>query len=139
MASGAPGTTVTKMGEGYPSGVPAPDAGSDVGLGAGSDVGLGARLESARALLATVVSELDPDCLTGAGAAALYGSFAGLERLSMAGKTLVARRVEASGVWRDTGHRDAATMLAQVEGVSTGQARTTLAAGRRLEALPGTE
>jgi hypothetical protein len=108
-------------------------------MGIGSDAGLGARLESARALLAAVVSELDPDCLSGAGAAELYGSFASLERLSMAGKTLVARRVEASGVWRDTGHRDAATMLAQVEGVSTGQARTTLATGRRLEALPGTE
>jgi hypothetical protein len=132
---------VTKMGEGCPGGagrpggVSSPDAGSDVG----ADVGLGARLESARALLAAVVSELDPDCLTGAGAAELYGSFASLERLSMAGKTLVARRVEASGVWRDTGHRDAATMLAQVEGVSTGQARTTLATGRRLQALPGTE
>jgi hypothetical protein len=148
MASGAPGTTVTKMGEGCPGGAgrPVGTSSPDVGLGAvgvgssvESGVGLGARLESARALLAAVVSELDPDCLTGAGAAELYGSFAGLERLSMAGKTLVARRVEASGVWRDTGHRDAATMLAQVEGVSTGQARTTLAAGRRLEALPGTE
>ena len=110
-----------------------------VGRMAGSDAGLGARLASAHALLAAVVNELDPDCLTGDGAAELYGSFAGLERLSMAGKTLVARRVEASGVWRDTGHRDAATMLAEVEGVSPGQARTTLAAGRRLEALPGTE
>ncbi len=141
------------MGEGRPDGAGRPggvsssgagvgvgvDAGSGVGMDAGVDAGLGARLESTRVLLAAVVDELDPDCLSGAGAAELYGSFAGLERLSMAGKTLVARRVEASGVWRDGGHRDAATMLAEVEGVSTGQARTTLAAGRRLEALPGTE
>ncbi|HUD17982.1 MAG TPA: HNH endonuclease signature motif containing protein [Acidimicrobiales bacterium] len=101
--------------------------------------GLGARLESVRTLLAVVVGELDPGCLTGAGAAELYRCFAGLERLSMAGKTVLAPRVEASGVWRDAGHRDAATMLAQLEGVSTGQARTTLVAGRRLESLPGTE
>ena len=133
--AGRPGG-VSSSGAGVGVGV---DAGSGVGMDAGVDAGLGARLESTRVLLAAVVDELDPDCLSGAGAAELYGSFAGLERLSMAGKTLVARRVEASGVWRDGGHRDAATMLAEVEGVSTGQARTTLAAGRRLEALPGTE
>jgi hypothetical protein len=102
------------------------------------DAGLGVRLESARGLLAVVVGEVDPDCLDGAGAAGLYAAFAALERLAVAGKTLVAPRIEASGVWREGGHANAATMLAEVEGVSPGQARHTLVMGHRLEELPGT-
>ncbi len=131
---------MTKTGEEGPDLVGGPGVVSaDGGGGPGSDAGLGARLESIRALLAAVVRELDPDCLAGSDAAELYGCLAGLERLSMAGKTVLAPRVEASGVWRVGGHRDAATMLADLEGVTTGQARTTLVAGRRLQSLPGTE
>jgi hypothetical protein len=104
-----------------------------------TDTGLGARLEAASAVLAAVVSELDPGCLTGGDATVLYESFAGFERLAMAGKTLLAPRIEASGVWRDTGHRNAAAMLASLEGVSPGQAKNTLTNGHRLDQLPGTE
>jgi hypothetical protein len=86
-----------------------------------------------------VVSGLDPDRLCGGDAASLYSCFAGLERLSVAGKTLVARRIEASAVFRDGGHRDAASLLASLEGVSQGEARRTLANGRRLGELPSTE
>ena len=57
----------------------------------------------------------------------------------MAGKTLLAPRIESSLVWRETGHRNAAVLLADLEGVSTGQAGATLSLGRRLEALPGTQ
>jgi hypothetical protein len=85
------------------------------------------------------VSELDPDRLSGADATSIYGSLAGAERLVLAGKALLAPRIEASGVWRDSGHRDAASLLASVEGVSAGQARRTLAVGQRLGELPGTE
>ena len=42
-------------------------------------------------------------------------------------------------MWRAQGHRTAAVMLAALEGVATGQAQNTLANGRRLEQLPGTE
>jgi hypothetical protein len=101
--------------------------------------GLGARLDQAVSLLSTLVSELDPDRLSGADATSLYGSLAGAERLVLAGKALLAPRIEASGVWRDSGHRDAASLLASVEGVSAGQARRTLAVGQRLGELPGTE
>ena len=144
MASGASGTTMTKRGGEGPDRAGGPGVGAADGrVGGGPDVsagaGVGARMESVRAQLAAVVSELDPDCVTGAGAAELYGSFAGLERLAMAGKTVLAPRIEASGVWREAGYRDAATMLGHLEGVSTGQARTTLVTGRRLELLPGTE
>jgi len=103
------------------------------------DTGLRARLDAALDVLAAVVSELDPGCLTGGDATVLYESFAGFERLSMAGKTLLAPRIEASGIWREGGHRSAAVMLASLEGVSPGQAKNTLTNGRRLDQLPGTE
>ena len=57
----------------------------------------------------------------------------------MAGKTLLAPRIDESGFWRDGGHRSPAAMLADLEGVPTGQARTTLDVGHRLAELPGTE
>jgi hypothetical protein len=106
---------------------------------ASPDAGLRARLEAACGVLAAVVSELDPGCLTGGDATVLYACFAGFERLSIAGKTLLAPRIEASGVWRETGHSNAATMLASLEGVSAGQAKHTLTIGHRLGQLPGTE
>jgi hypothetical protein len=90
-------------------------------------------------VLSAVVAELDPDCVDGRDAADLYGSFAGMERLAVAGKTLLAPRIESSLVWRETGHRNAAVLLADLEGVSPGQAGATLTLGRRLEALPGTQ
>ncbi len=40
-------------------------------------------------------------------------------------------------MWREDGHRDAAVMLAALEGVSTGQAQATLANGQRLAPAPG--
>ncbi len=110
-----------------------PSGGAD-----GAD-GLGARLDAATALVGSVVSELEPDRLTGAGATGLYRSLVDLERLVVAGKTLLAPRIEASGIWREDGYRSAAVMLAALEGVSTGQAHTTLANGQRLARLPATE
>ncbi len=65
--------------------------------------------------------------------------YAEVERLSMAAKTLLAPRIDDSGVWRDGGHRSPAVMLAELEGVPVGQARNTLEVGRRLPELPGTE
>ena len=102
-------------------------------------VGLAAHMEGLRGALAALVSELDPDCLTGRDAARLYRSFAALEHLSVAGKTLLAPRIDTSGFWREDGHRDAPSLLATLEGVSAGQARKTLVNGRRLDELPATE
>src|SRR5581483_9583565 len=106
---------------------------------AAGQVGLGARVEKAVGLLASVVDELDPDRLTGTDATTLYGSLAGAERLAQAGKALLGPRIELSGTWKESGHRDAASLLAEVEGVSPGEARRTLELGRRLPSLPGTE
>jgi len=77
--------------------------------------------------------------LTGTDATHLYELFAGIERLSTAGRMLLAPRIEESGIWRDGGHRTPAVMLAELEGVPTGQARRTLEVGQRLTQLPGTE
>jgi hypothetical protein len=86
-----------------------------------------------------ILAELDPDRLTGEDASALYAQFAGLERIAVGAKTLLAPRVENSGVWKEGGHKDAAGHLAALEGVSPGQARGTLVNGRRLGELPATE
>ncbi len=99
---------------------------------------LGDRIDETAAVLSSVLADLDPGCITGHDAIRLYRSFAELERLSMAGKTLLAPRIEASGAWREDGHRTAAVMLASLEGVSTGQARNTLEVGQRLHQLPDT-
>ncbi len=99
----------------------------------------GPPVRQASELLAGVVARLDPGRLTGADAARLYELFAGIERLSTAGRMLLAPRIDESGVWRDTGHRTPAVMLAELEGVPTGQARNTLEVGQRLAQLPGTE
>ena len=104
-----------------------------------SGPGIGGRVKQATGLLAGVLAMLDPARLTGPDAADLYRMFASVERLSMAGKTLLAPRIDESGVWRDGGHRSPAVMLAELEGVPTGQARNTLEVGRRLPELPGTE
>lgn len=99
----------------------------------------GPRLEEAIFGLSSLLSDLDPDRLTGGDAASLYESFARAERLAVAGKTLLARRIESSGVWKEGGHRNCAVLLADLEGVSPGTTGATLSLGRRLEELPGTE
>ena len=107
--------------------------------GSGAGAGLGRRLEAATSVLAALVAELEPGCLSGADAKGLYGAFVFAERLCVAGKTLLAPRIDASGIWRDDGHRNAASLLASVEGISPGQARSTLELGHHLDALPDTE
>jgi Domain of unknown function (DUF222)/HNH endonuclease len=105
----------------------------------GRGPGLSSRLRRTVSLLSSVVSELDPDRLTGPDATTLYGSLAEVERLVVAGKALLSPRIDSSGVWKEGGHRDAASMLAELEGVSPGQAKRTLEVGQRLASLPGTE
>ncbi|MGD0394465.1 MAG: hypothetical protein ABSC41_17705, partial [Acidimicrobiales bacterium] len=93
-AGGAAGAGAAGAGA---AGAGAPD-GLDSSGGLNGSEGLGARLEVARAALASVVSDLDPARLTGADATGVYESLVGLERLTMAGRTLLAPRIEASGV-----------------------------------------
>jgi hypothetical protein len=101
--------------------------------------GLGAPIAEAIELLSGLVETLDPNCLTGADAVKLYQMTTPVDRLSMAIKTLLAPRIDETGIWRDGGHRTSAVMLAEIEGVPVGQARNTLDVGRRLADLPETE
>ena len=102
-------------------------------------IGVGAPVTRSIELLSGLVTTLDPARLTGPDAAELYRMCAAVERLTMAAKTLLAPRIDESGIWRDSGHRSPAAMLAELEGVPVGRARNTLEVGHRLPELPGTE
>ncbi|MGA3147971.1 MAG: hypothetical protein ABSF33_10890, partial [Acidimicrobiales bacterium] len=97
VAAGAAEPGVRAAGAGGVGG--AADTGPSPSGGA-PQAGLGARLAAARSGLASVVADLDPARLTGADAIGLYESLVAVERLVVAGKTLLAPRIEASGVWR---------------------------------------
>jgi hypothetical protein len=102
-------------------------------------LGLAARMSSLADGLGSLVADLDPGLLVGSDAASLYGAFCRLERLVVAGKTLLAPRIAASGHWEAEGHRSPAGLLAELEGGSAGQAKRTLQTGQRLTQLPSTE
>jgi hypothetical protein len=89
--------------------------------------------------MASFLAALDPNTLLGADATALYAALVRLERLVGAAKVLLAPRIATSGHWESEGHRSPASLLADLEGVSPGQAKRTLATGRRLAELPSTE
>jgi len=89
--------------------------------------------------LGSLLADLDPDTLLGADAVSLYADFARMERLVVAAKTLLAPRIATSGHWEAEGHRSPASLLADLEGGSAGQARRTLETGQRLASLPSIE
>jgi hypothetical protein len=62
-----------------------------------------------------------------------------MERLVMAGKTLLAARIANSSHWEIAGYRSAASLLADIEGVSAGQAKGALETGQHLTSLPSME
>jgi len=113
--------------------------GASTGGASTAPLGLSARVSSLADALGSLVADLDPELLVGRDAAALYGDFARLERLVVAGKTLLAPRIAVSGHWEVEGHRSPASLLATLEGGTAGQARRTLETGQRLSSLPSTE
>jgi hypothetical protein len=141
-ASGAPPANSSAAASGAPpsgsSGAVAPGA-TLAGSSDGPGPGLSARMSSLAAALGSLVADLDPGLLVGADACALYADFALLERLVVAGKTLLAPRIATSGHWEAEGHRSPVSLLATLEGVSAGQARRTLETGQRVAQLPSTE
>ena len=82
--------------------------------------------------LRRVLHDLDPACIDARDAVALLDTFAEGERLCAAAKTLLARRVDESGIWKHEGYRSAAELVAAVSGTSVGQARQVVETGRRL-------
>ena len=81
---------------------------------------------------------MDPECLSGADAQSLYASVVEVLRLATAAKLSLATRIESSNIWRESGHRNAASLIAETEGVGVGQARSTLETGKALAEAPKT-
>jgi hypothetical protein len=97
-----------------------------------------AALENARREVARHLAGADPDRVTSADAAALVTAFAEIERLGASGKLLFARRAAQSTVWRDEGHRSAASWMAQKAGTGIAEALGALETSAALESLPET-
>ena len=98
-------------------------------------------LDELQATVATqraVLSALEPGCLSGSDALRLLEVFTAIERLGAAGRTLVAKRVEESNVWRQSGDRSAAHFIAKQTGTSVGRTQAALETAERLAQLPAT-
>jgi Domain of unknown function (DUF222)/HNH endonuclease len=82
---------------------------------------------------------LDPVTLDGRRAVVLFNDAARAERLCAAIRSRLARRVEDTKVWRETGHRSAAHWVAEATGETVGAASRTLETARALDELPETD
>ena len=89
--------------------------------------------------LESVASGLEPRCLDGRDAAALVELAARGERICASIKSLAARRVDETKVWRDDGHRSAGHWLAEKSGETIGAATRALDTVRALDDLPETD
>src|SRR5579884_795161 len=82
--------------------------------------------------LEQLVRRLDQDRMTGRQAAQLGERLAKMERLCSAAKATCARRVADTKVFRDRGHRSAASWLAEASGESVGVATQLLDTATRI-------
>ena len=89
--------------------------------------------------LKEVARDLDPLCVDGHGATALFDVVTEGERVCAAMKALLARRIDETKVWREDGHRDAAHWVADATGETVGAAARTLETARALDQLPDTD
>jgi hypothetical protein len=92
------------------------------------------RLEALRDL----VGRLEPEAVALPEAPAMWQAFDGIERLAASAKTLLAARVDESGIWQRAGDRSAPEYLARKSGSALGAARTSLETSKRVRALPQT-
>jgi Domain of unknown function (DUF222) len=96
-------------------------------------------VRSAVDALKATARALDPLCVDGPEATALFELVSEGERVCAAMKALMARRVAETGVWRKDGHRSAAHWVADATGATVGAAARTLETARALDQLPETE
>ncbi len=89
--------------------------------------------------LEQISHELIPRTLQAQRAVELFNDAARAERLCAAIKSRLARRVEETKVWRESGHRSAAHWVAEATGATVGAAARTLETARALEQLPETD
>ena len=94
------------------------------------------KLRDAIDVVRDLVSSSEMDRMAADDAAALVESFAELERLAVAGRTLAGRRIERSRIWSDEGYRTPARWMAAKAQTTVAAAITTIETGRRLEELP---
>ena len=88
--------------------------------------------------VAAYLAQLEPERITSAQAAELFGLFAELTRLGSAGQVLLTPRVAQSDAWKREGHRSAASWVAKATGTGLGDAVATVETAERLQALPET-
>ena len=81
---------------------------------------------------------MDVDALGAREAAELVDTFAEIERLATAGRTMAGRAIEKSHLWWQQGYRTPAQWMASRAQTTVGAAIATLETGRRLESLPAT-
>ncbi|HEV3486244.1 MAG TPA: DUF222 domain-containing protein, partial [Vicinamibacterales bacterium] len=96
-------------------------------------------LREIRAWLKEIVRDLEPERLTGKGAARLVAEFAAIKNIAAAGETLCAGRVADSGAWQSSGEKTAAHWMAKTTGTSVGSAVAALETAARLPELPATD
>jgi hypothetical protein len=89
--------------------------------------------------LKATARDLDPLCIDGPDAAALFEIASEGERVCAAMKALMARRVDETGIWRKGGHRSAVHWVAEATGSTVGAAARTLETARALEHLSDTD
>jgi Domain of unknown function (DUF222) len=97
------------------------------------------RVRSAVDDLKATARALDPLCVDGGDAAALFEIVSEGERVCAAMKALMARRVDETGAWRKGGYRSAAHWVAEATGETVGAAARSLETARALDALPETD
>ena len=97
------------------------------------------KIRSAVDALKATARALDPACIDGHDAAALFDAVSEGERVCGAMKALLARRIEETKVWRESGHRSAAHWIADATGETVGAAGRTLATAQALDVLPETD
>ncbi len=97
------------------------------------------KLCSAITTLERCARELQVECVEGRDAAALVDIVGRGERVCGAMKTLLARRVAETGVWRADGSRTAAVWLSEQTGTTVSAAHQALETARALGELPATE
>jgi Domain of unknown function (DUF222) len=90
------------------------------------------------ATMRDLVGRLEPDLVPLPEAPAMWQAFDAVERLAASAKTLLATRVDESGVWQRAGDRSAPEYLARKSGSSLGAARSSLETSKRARNLPHT-
>jgi hypothetical protein len=97
------------------------------------------RVRNAVNALKATARDLDPLCVDGQDAAALFEIVSEGERVCAAMKALMARRVDETGIWRKGGHWSAAHWVAEATGATVGAVARTLETAKALEQLPDTD